>query len=228
MEIIYPQPKNIDVCSACQSTIAHKSEQYCSVPAFPITTVSQQAVESVHAHNSFACNQHERQVSVNRELSRLRTIFNLYITWKKYEGENPVRRFKLAPESRGRARFLSEAEELVLWKVANEPLRSAIIIQIHTELRMQSEGMSLTWPNVDIDAETVTVEDHFAKNGETRTIPLNSIALKTFKKLNASTPGPWVFMTRGRRKEGFWKQYRSFRTAFETACRPIGYMTPGF
>jgi integrase len=56
-------------------------------------------------------------------------------------------------------------------------------------------------------------------NGETRTVPLNSIALQILKSLKARDPGPWVFMTRGRRKTGQWKPYRSFRTAFETACR---------
>jgi site-specific recombinase XerD len=72
---------------------------------------------------------------------------------------------------------------------------------------------------VDRIQKTVTVEDHFAKNGETRTVPLNSIALETFRRLIATTPGPWVFMTRGLKKEGPYKQYRSFRTVFETACR---------
>jgi integrase len=148
-------------------------------------------------------------------------MFNLCIKWKRFEGENPVRRFQMAPESRGRVRFLSEAEEKKLLEVANEPLRSAIVIGIHTGLRMQSEGMTLTWPNVDFAQKTVTVEDHFAKSGETRTVPLNSVALETLKRLKASTPGPWVFMTKGRDKRvtAPWRPYNSFRTAFETACR---------
>src|SRR4030042_844116 len=50
-------------------------------------------------------------------------------------------------------------------------------------LRMQSEGMTLTWPSVDFTQKSVTVEDHFAKNGETRTVPLNSVALETIKRL---------------------------------------------
>ncbi|MBN2320902.1 MAG: site-specific integrase [Acidobacteria bacterium] len=158
------------------------------------------------------------KVSVNRELSRLRTLYNLCITWRKYEGPNPASRYQRAPESRGRIRFLTEAEEKKLLEKASEPLRSVIILGIHTGLRAQSEALSLTWSNVDFRQKTVTVEDHFAKNGETRTVPLNSVALATLKALKSRVPGPEVFMTRGRRKDGPWKPYRSFRTAFETAC----------
>jgi integrase/recombinase XerD len=66
------------------------------------------------------------------------------------------------------------------------------------------------------------VEDHFAKNGETRTAPLNSIVFATLKELKGRVPGPWVFMTnKGSRRRGdkHWEQHLSFRTAFETACR---------
>ena len=158
------------------------------------------------------------KVAVNRELSRLRTVFNLCISWKKFEGENPARRFTRAPESRGRLRFLTETEEQNLLGAAQEPLHSLIILGIHTGLRVQSEGLSLTWENVNFSQKSVTVEDHFAKNGETRTVPLNSVALATLKALKDRVPGPLVFMTRGRRKVGAWRPYKSFRTAFESAC----------
>ncbi len=157
------------------------------------------------------------KVSVNRELSRLRTMFNLMIAWKKFEGENPARRFARAPESRGRIRYLTEPEEKQLLEAAREPLRSVIILGIHTGLRVQSEGLSLTWDNVNFAQKSITVEDHFAKNGETRTVPLNSVALAALKGLKARVPGPEVFMTRGRNKSGEWKPYHSFRTAFEAA-----------
>jgi integrase len=161
------------------------------------------------------------KVGVNRELSRLRTLFNLCIGWKKFEGENPARRFPRAPESRGRIRFLSEAEEQALLANAEEPLRSVIILGIHTGLRVQSEGLSLTWANVNFAQRTVTVEDHFAKNGETRTVPLNSVALGTLKALKSRVPGPQVFMTNKgskRRDDKHWEPLKSIKTAFETAC----------
>lgn len=162
------------------------------------------------------------KVAVNRELSRLRTLINLCIKWKKFEGANPASRFPRAPESRGRIRFLTEDEESVLLAKCAEPLRSVVVIGIHTGLRAYSEGLSLTWPCVDFNQKAVTIEDHFAKNGETRTVPLNSVALETLKALKRRVPGPWVFMTqKGSKRAGnkHWEQYRSFRTAFETACK---------
>jgi integrase len=159
------------------------------------------------------------KVAANRELSRLRTMFNLCIGWKKFEGTNPASRFQRAPESKGRVRFLTDAEEKQLLEKAAEPLRSVIIIGIHTGLRAKSEALSLTKPCIDLQQKTVTVEDHFAKNGETRTVPLNSVALETLENLMATVPGPQVFMTRGRDKDGKWRPYQSFKTAFKTACR---------
>ena len=159
------------------------------------------------------------KVGVNRELSRLRTMFNLCIKWGKFEGVNPASRYQRAPESRGRLRFLTEEEEVRLLEVAEEPLRSVIILAIHTGLRAQSEGLSMTWDCVDFAQKNVTVMDHFAKNGETRTVPLNSVALAALKALRTRVPGPEVFMTRGRARNGEWRPYASFRTAFQTACR---------
>jgi integrase len=159
------------------------------------------------------------KVAVNRELSRLRTLFNLCLQWRKFEGANPASRYQRAPESKGRIRFLTEAEEKQLLEKATEPLRSVIIIGIHTGLRAYSEALSLTKPNVDLLRKSVTVEDHFEKNGATRTVPLNSVALETLKRIMAMVPGPQVFMTRGRDKNGEWRPYMSFRTAFETAVR---------
>jgi len=40
--------------------------------------------------------------------------------------------------------------------------------------------------------QTITVEDHFAKNGETRTVPLNSAALDTLKVLKGRFRGGYL------------------------------------
>jgi integrase len=152
------------------------------------------------------------KVSVNRELSRLRTLFNLCIAWRKFEGENPAHRFKSAPESRGRIRYLSEGEEIALLAAANEPLRTVIQVGIHAGLRVQSEALSLTWANVDLKGRTLTVEDRFSKTGETRTVPLNSVLLEALGLLKAGSKGEHVFLTR----KG--EPLKSIRTAFETAC----------
>ena len=162
------------------------------------------------------------KVGVNRELSRLRTLFNLCIKWGKFEGVNPASRYQRAPESRGRLRFLTEEEEARLLQAAEEPLRSVIILAIHTGLRAQSEALTMTWDCVDFAQKNVTVMDHFAKNGETRTVPLNSTVLAALKALRGRGPGPEVFMVhKGSKRRGDknWEPYKSFRTAFQSACQ---------
>jgi len=66
---------------------------------------------------------------------------------------------------------------------------------------------------VDFVNRILTVEAAFSRTHEVREVPLNSVALKE------TSPGLWVFMARGRRKDGPWHRLKSFRTAFENACR---------
>jgi len=168
-----------------------------------------------------------KKVAFNRELSELRVMFNLLIKWKKFTGPNPAARFPRAPESRGRVRFRSDSEERALLAEAREPVRSLIVVAIHTGLRAHSEGLSLTWGNINFEQKSVTIEDCFSKNGETRTVPLNSVALQTLRDLreralHAGHGLPNVFASqRGSPKFNNlrYEPLKSFRTSFETACR---------
>jgi integrase len=158
------------------------------------------------------------KVRPNRELGALRNLYNKMLKFKKYEGENPVRGFEPIKESRGKDRILEPAEELLLLQNAGEPLRSLIVIGLQTGLRVNREALSLTWDNVNLPGRTLTVAAAFSKTHEMREVSLNSIALATLKRLKTTTPGPWVFMTRGRSKDGPLRQLTSFKSAFERAC----------
>ena len=75
---------------------------------------------------------------------------------------------------------------------------------------------------MDFTQKNVTVMDHFAKNGESRTVPLHSVVLAALQALKGRGPDPQVFMTsKGGKRRGdkAWEPYKSFRTAFQTACR---------
>jgi len=146
-------------------------------------------------------------------------MFNRVIKFKKYEGENPARGFEPIRESRGKDRILDPDEEGALLKQAPEPLRSLIIIGIQTGLRIHREALSLKKDNVSLVSRILTVEAAFSKNHEMREVPLNSIALETLRRLMVSMPGPWVFMTQGRKKDGPWRRLKSIKSAFDRACR---------
>jgi integrase len=153
------------------------------------------------------------RVAINRELACLSTLFNRSMTWKKYEGQNPVRGVKRFEESRGKVRFLSEEEENRLLAAAAEPLRTIILVGIHAGLRIFSEALTLRWSNVDLRLKALTVEAAYAKAKETRTVPLNSVLVEALGRLHAKRRNEFVFT----KKDG--QPLRFIKTAFETACQ---------
>ena len=115
--------------------------------------------------------------------------------------------------------MLTTEEETRLLEAASEPVRSLIIIGLPSGLRINREGLTLTWERVDFVGRTLTAEAAFSKTLEMREVPLNSVAFEALQRLKARTPGPWVFMTRGRGNRGPWRRLENFRTGFDTACR---------
>jgi integrase len=96
---------------------------------------------------------------------------------------------------------------------ASEPLRTIVLLGIHLGLRIQAEALTLRWESVDLERRLVTVEAAYAKNGETRTVPLNQVAWEALSRLKVSSTSEMVFISQ---KGGAFK---SIRTAFTTACR---------
>jgi integrase len=131
------------------------------------------------------------KVRPNRELAALRNMFNKAIKFKKFEGQNPVQGFEPLKESRGKDRILDPEEEKILLQKAYEPVRSLIIIGLQTGLRINREALTLTWDNINLPEQTLTVEAAFSKTHEMREVALNSIALETLRRLKETTPGPY-------------------------------------
>lgn len=90
------------------------------------------------------------KVSVNRELSCLKNIFNRCIEWKKFEGANPVKGIQMVKETRGRLRWLDYDEEDRLLAAASEPARTIILVGIYAGLRVRSEALTLKKVDVDL------------------------------------------------------------------------------
>ncbi len=156
------------------------------------------------------------RVRANREITTLKALFNRCRDWGLYEGDNPVRKVKLLQESKGRVRFLEPDEERRLLDTASEPLRSLIMLAINTGLRVQSEALTLRWADVDLPRGLLTVSGTYAKNGQTRTVPLNARAKTALRHLHSLSRGDMVFA----KSDGLG--YRSMRTAFELACQRAG------
>ena len=166
-----------------------------------------------------------RRVSANRELSCLHAIFNRCRDWGKYEGDNPVEKVKLLKEPKGRARYLTPAEETRLLEQARElRLRAIILAGIHAGLRIASEALTLRRQSVNMERGPwgrwgfLSVEAAYAKSGKTRAVPLNSTLHNAFAEYfeKVETDGDFVFAN----KKG--QPFRSVRSAFRTACKNAG------
>jgi len=156
----------------------------------------------------------DAKVSVNRELSVLKNIFNRMIEWKKYEGDNPVRQIKMVKENRGRTRFLEYNEEDRLLAAASEPMRTIILLGIYTGLRIRSEALTLKKSDIDLKARRLTVQAAHAKNGETKTVPICTLLVDPLQEQMARSDSEWLFVRNDRTTP-----LREIKTAFYAACR---------
>jgi integrase len=152
------------------------------------------------------------EVTINRELAFLRNLYNKAIDWEKAT-ENPVRKVRFARENNERPRFLSPDEEACLLVCCNVQLKPLVVTALHTGFR-KSELLSLTWEDVNFESRDITVQAAYAKNGESRSVPMNDVLTATLEevRINSTATGP-VFRNRND------APYRSFRTAFERAVR---------
>jgi len=116
--------------------------------------------------------------TINRELACMKKAFNLAIREWEWCRENPVARVSMEKERNRRDRWLSTGEEDRLLQVARPWLKDIILFALNTGMRM-GEIRELTWEGVDLFRKTVTV--FRSKNGERRTIPINSLVLDVLK-----------------------------------------------
>ena len=88
-------------------------------------------------------------VTVNGDLRTLRRILHLAVEWGRLDRVPTIHEL---PQSKGRDRVLSFAEEAKYLAKASENLRDAAILAVDTGLRPNSELFPLKWADVDLTA----------------------------------------------------------------------------
>ena len=103
---------------------------------------------------------------------------------------NPVRDIKLPAENRPRDRRLQDGEEarlLAACKQARNPwLLPVVQLALETAMR-QGELIRLRWENIDLNRRTAHLPD--TKNGESRSVPLSTTAIRVLRSLPRSLHG---------------------------------------
>jgi integrase len=77
--------------------------------------------------------------------------------------------------------------------------------------------LSLSWEDVELHRRTITVHAAYAKNGESRRVPMNDVLTTTLKVVRMNTLADSLAFCS---YKGI--PYRSFRSAFELAGRKAG------
>jgi len=126
--------------------------------------------------------------TVNRELACLRNIFNRAVDWGKLVSIPP--KIKLYKENNERVKYLTEEQADNLISLAPEPLKSIIILALHTGMR-RTEIASLKWQDIDIQERMLTLQD--TKNKGKRHIPLNNTAIDILLKARQDNESEFVF-----------------------------------
>jgi integrase len=122
--------------------------------------------------------------SRNRWQATFSLIFRVGIDNEKIE-RNPAARIRRKTEGGGRVRFLSDEEEVRLRDAIGRRFKEFLphfLLSIHTGMRM-SEQYGLHWSQIDVERRQIHLSK--TKNGDPRTIPLNSVALAALNELQS-------------------------------------------
>jgi integrase len=177
-------PKGADKRYKCRVDLLRKA--FGSVPADSI------APEMISRWLSNAIQENGwRPATANRYKAFISLAFRLGIENKKCLS-NPARLVKRLRENNERTRFLSEGEERRLRGVIDPKHIPELDIALHTGIR-RGEQYKLAWSDVDLQNRCITLRE--TKNGSTRHVPLNSVALQAFQILRKRSKGKGrVFM----------------------------------
>ncbi len=126
---------------------------------------------------------HKRRApaTANRYFAVLMRMLNLAVQWSYLE-RNPMVGMKKFRENNARERYLTSDEivrvlkELETWP--NRAISGLLRFLLFTGMR-RGEAMGLSWDRVNLDNATVFLNK--TKNGKTRTVLLNSLALEVLR-----------------------------------------------
>jgi integrase len=108
--------------------------------------------------------------TVNRELGRLRHMFNRAVDWGMLE-ESPMEGLKFLRENNARQRYLSLEEcERLIQACISPRVQAIVVIALHTGMRL-GEILSLRHHDLDFRAGLILIPD--SKNGEPRHVPMD-------------------------------------------------------
>lgn len=154
--------------------------------------------------------------TVVRYLATLSHVFNTAVKEWEWLETNPLSRVKKPIESRGRVRFLDDAERERLLQVCKESdsrlLYPVVVLALSTGMR-KGEILNIEWKHVDFARRRILL--HETKNGERRAAPLVGLAYDLLKERAKvrRLDNPYVFPAKDSSQPG------DVRTAWNSALK---------
>jgi len=160
--------------------------------------------------------------TINIELSLLRRMFNLAISWDKSDS-NPINKVQFYKEELSKERILSEKEESSLLSSSPEHIKPILLTALNTGMRY-GEIINLKWKDIDFESGYIHVAK--SKTGKDRKIPINDILYNTLKKQKS---GIFVSQSVSHTVNLYNKsqQGRVVKLADTTASKAVGFTSVG-
>ena len=127
--------------------------------------------------------------SVRRELAALKHIFSLAVEWELIP-VSPAQRVKAAEDAAGPRALLQPTELRALLEACPDGLREIVALAVSTGMR-RGEVMGLRYLDVDLSNRRILLPQ--TKNGDSRIVYLNAMAMMVLKSVEAGAPGDRVF-----------------------------------
>ena len=150
--------------------------------------------------------------SVKHELALLSHLFSVASReWGMESLGNPVQTIRQPAMARGRERRVSDTEVDAVCKFVNSELAVCIRLALHTAMR-RGELLKLRWADIDF-AKAVAVL-HDTKNGDSRTVPLSTLAMGLLLGLVRRIDGRVFDLNESRVSHGLLAAVRKARKAY--------------
>ena len=156
-----------------------------------------------------------KPATVNKELGLVRHGFNVAIREWEWCRDNPMQRVCMETVRNERDRWISSEEEGRLLANSAPWLQDMIVFALNTGMR-RGEILNLQWQAVDLIRQVLVVMR--SKNGEKRTVPLNSRLVELLRrKATMQAKGSFVFSSAASTLVDARNLTRSFRLAAKKA-----------
>lgn len=158
--------------------------------------------------------------TVNRELECLQCMFEFAVN-RKYIAESPAAGVKHFDERRERPakRMLTAEEEQRILETAPPYLRVAIILLVQSGGRTYSEGLSLTWDQVDLDNSVIYFDGDVKTCESAQPVPLTRLAREVLQewRKEQGLQSPYLFPSPRDPSKPIRSVKRAWRTTLENA-----------